>query len=186
LSAIDVNDTFVTGSTVSANTLTLTRNDLQDVLLLSGGSNVQFIDNGNNSITLNATTSGGGASVSFPWKFKNPTTSGDPGSGQFRLNDTVASAITEIYVNNFTNNGIDASNLLNILDVGDVIYIQQNDDASRAVLFTVSASTVDNTGWFTIPVQYQQGSQIPKKDKICGWIFASTGAEDNTVSNVGV
>jgi hypothetical protein len=72
------------------------------------------------------------------------------------------------------------------LDVGDVIYIQQNDDASRAVLFTVSASTVDNTGWFTIPVQYQQGSQIPKKDKICGWIFASTGAEDNTVSNVGV
>jgi hypothetical protein len=65
LSAIDVNDTFVTGSTVSANTLTLTRNDLQDVLLLSGGSNVQFIDNGNNSITLNATTSGGGASVNL-------------------------------------------------------------------------------------------------------------------------
>ena len=53
-------------------------------------------------------------------------------------------------------------------------------------MFTVSASTVDNTGWFTIPVQYQQGSQIPKKDKICGWIFASTGAEDNTVSNVGL
>ena len=67
-----------------------------------------------------------------------------------------------------------------------MIYIQQNDDASRALLFTVSASTVDNTGWFTIPVQYQQGSTIPKKDKVCGWIFASTGAEDNTVSNVGV
>jgi hypothetical protein len=182
-----VTDTFVTGSTVSANTLTISRNDLQDVLQLSGGTNVQFIDNGNNSITLNATAGGGGgASVSFPWKFKDPTTSGDPGTGQFRFNDTVASGITEIYVNNFTNNGIDGSNLLNILDVGDVIYIQQNDDATRAVLFTVSASTIDNTGWFTIPVQYQQGSTIPKKDKICGWIFASTGAEDNTVSNVGV
>ena len=180
-------NTFVTGSTVSANTLTLTRNDLQDVLLLSGGTNAQFIDNGNNSITLNVTSGGGGgASVSFPWKFKEPTTSGDPGSGQFRLNDTVPSGITEIYVNDETNNSIDASNLLNILDVGDVIYIQQNDDATRALLFTVSASTVDNTGWFTIPVQYQQGSTIPKKDKVCGWIFASTGAEDNTVSNVGV
>ena len=187
LSAIDVNDTFVTGSTVSANTLTLTRNDLQDVLLLSGGTNAQFIDNGNNSITLNVTSGGGGgASVSFPWKFKEPTASADPGSGQFRLNNTIPSGITEIYVSDETNNGIDASNLLNILDVGDVIYIQQNDDATRALLFTVSASTVDNTGWFTIPVQYQQGSTIPKKDKICGWIFASTGAEDNTVSNVGV
>jgi len=186
LSSIDVNDTFVTGSTVTSNVLELTRNDSQKVLQLSGGTNLQFIDNGNNSITINATSGGGGgASVSFPWKFKDPTASADPGSGQFRLNNTIPSGITEIYVNNFTNNGIDASNLLNILDVGDVIYIQQNDDATRAVLFTVSASTVDNTGWFTIPVQYQQGSQIPKKDKICGWIFASTGAEDNTVSNIG-
>jgi hypothetical protein len=180
-------NTFVTGSTVSANTLTISRNDLQNVLQLSGGTNVQFIDNGNNSITLNANSGGGGgASVSFPWKFKEPTASADPGSGNFRLNNTIASGITEIYVSDETNNSIDASNILNILDVGDVIYIQQNDDATRALLFTVSASTVDNTGWFTIPVQYQQGSTIPKKDKICGWIFASTGAEDNTVSNVGV
>jgi hypothetical protein len=180
-------NTFVTGSTVSANTLTITRNDLQDILLLSGGTNVQFIDNGNNSITVNATSGGGGgASVSFPWKFKVDTAAADPGSGQFRLNNTVASGITEIYVSDETNNGIDASNFLNIIDVGDIIYIQQNDDASRALLFSVSAATTDNTGWFTIPVEYLQGSTIPKKDKICGWIFASTGAEDNTVSNVGV
>ena len=180
-------NTFVTGSSVTSNVLELTRNDSQQVLQLSGGTNAQFIDNGNNSITLNVTSGGGGgASVSFPWKFKEPTASSDPGSGHFRLNNTVASAITEVYVSDETNNSIDASNLLNILDVGDVIYIQQNDDATRALLFTVSASTVDNTGWFTIPVQYQQGSTIPKKDKICGWIFASTGAEDNTVSNVGV
>jgi len=180
-------NTFVTGSTVTSNVLELTRNDSQQVLQLSGGTNAQFVDNGNNSITLNVTSGGGGgASVSFPWKFKEPTASSDPGSGHFRLNNTVASAITEVYVSDETNNSIDASNLLNILDVGDVIYIQQNDDATRALLFTVSASTVDNTGWFTIPVQYQQGSTIPKKDKVCGWIFASTGAEDNTVSNVGV
>jgi hypothetical protein len=179
-------NTFVTGSTVSANTLTISRNDLQNVLELSGGTNIQFIDNGNNSITLNATSGGGGASVSFPWKFKEPTTSGDPGNGQFRLNNSIASGITEIYVNDETNNGIDASNFLNILDIGDIIYIQQNDDASRALLFSVSASTIDNTGWFTIPVEYLQGSTIPKKDKICGWIFLSSGAEDNTVSNVGV
>ena len=186
LSSIDVNDTFVTGSSVASNVLEVSRNDAQKILQLSGGSNIQFVDNGSNSITLNATTSGGGASVSFPWKFKVDTAAANPGSGQFRLNDTIPSGITEIYVNDETNNGIDASNLLNILDVGDVIYIQQNDDATRALLFTVSASTVDNTGWFTIPVQYQQGSQIPKKDKICGWIFASTGAEDNTVSNIGL
>jgi hypothetical protein len=186
LSTIDVNDTFVTGSTVSANTLTVSRNDLQNVLELSGGTNIQFIDNGNNSITVNATSGGGGASVSFPWKFKEPTAAADPGSGQFRLNSAVASGITEIYVNDETNNGIDASNFLNIIDTGDIIYIQQNDDASRALLFSVSAATTDNTGWFTIPVEYLQGSTLPKKDKICGWIFASTGAEDNTVSNVGV
>jgi hypothetical protein len=186
-SVIDGTDTFVTGSTVASNVLELTRTDTQKILQLSGGTNIQFIDNGNNSITLNAASGGGsGASVSFPWKFKEPTAAADPGDGQFRFNNTIASGITQIYVDNKTNNNIDASNFLNIIDVGDVIYIQQNDDANRAVLFTVSASTIDNTGWFTIPVQYQQGSQIPKKDKICGWIFASTGAEDNTVSNIGV
>jgi hypothetical protein len=178
-------NTFVTGSTVSGNTLNISRNDSIDILKLSGGTNIQFIDNGNNSITLNA-TSGGGASVSFPWKFKDPTISGDPGNGNFRFDSSVASAITEIYVSDFTNNNIDASNILNAIDTGDLLYIQQNDDATRAVLFSISASTIDNNGWFTIPVQYEQGTNIPKKDKICGWILASTGAEDNTASNVGV
>ena len=80
LSSIDVNDTFVTGSTVTSNVLELTRNDSQQVLQLSGGTNIQFIDNGNNSITLNAASGGGGgAAVSFPWKFKEPTASANPG-----------------------------------------------------------------------------------------------------------
>jgi len=179
-------NTFVTGSTVSANTLTISRNDLQDVLRLSGGTNVQFIDNGNNSITVNTSVSGGGASVSLPWKFSTNTTEADPSSKFFRLNNSVLSAVTEIYVNDFTNNNIDSSFILSALEIGDNIYIQQNDDATKVVLFSVSAATIDNTGWFTIPVEYETGGDLFYNNKECGWVLFSLGAQNNTASNVGV
>ena len=179
-------NTFVTGSTVSANTLTISRNDLQDVLRLSGGTNVQFIDNGNNSITVNTSVSGGGASVSLPWKFSTNTTEADPSSKFFRLNNSVLSAVTEIYVNDFTNNNIDSSFILSALEIGDNIYIQQNDDATKVVLFSVSAATIDNTGWFTIPVEYETGGDLFDNNKECGWVLFSLGAQNNTASNVGV
>lgn len=171
INGIPVVDTYATGSTVNNNEVSLTNNLGNDVLKLSGGTNIELIDNGGNSVTLNSNVTGGGASVSFPWKFKDPTVSGDPGNGQFRFNSSIASGITEIYVSDFTNNSIDASNILSALTSGNKLYIQQNDDANRAVLFNITASTTDNTGWFTIPVEYLQGTTIPKKDKTCGWIL---------------
>ena len=136
------------------------------------------------SYALTAEAGGGtGAAVAFPWKFKEPTAAADPGSGHFRLNSVTASAITEIYVSDNTSNGIDASTLLDIIDTSTRIYLQQNDDASRALLFSVSSAPTDNTGWFTIPVTYLQGSQIPKKDKICGWILARSGSGGGTDTN---
>jgi hypothetical protein len=187
INGVPIIDTFATGTTVSSNELFLTNNSGTDVLKISGGTNIQLVDNGGNSITLDVNSGGGGAAVSFPWKFKDSILSGDPGNGQFRFNSTTASAITEIYVSDLTNNSIDASNILNAIASGDRLYIQQNDDANRAVLFNVTASTVDNTGWFTIPVQHLQGSTIPKKDKICGWILVrgSSGSFNNFIVSDG-
>jgi hypothetical protein len=181
-----ITDTFVTGSSVTSNVLEITRNDNQKVLQLSGGTNITLTDNGSNSITIDTIVSGGGASVSLPWKFSTNTTEADPSSKFFRLNNSVLSAVTEIYVNDFTNNSIDSSFILSALEVGDNIYIQQNDDASKVVLFSVSAATIDNTGWFTIPVEYETGGDLFGNNKECGWVLFSLGAQNNTASNVGV
>jgi hypothetical protein len=183
INGIPVVDTYTTGSTVNNNEVSLTNNLGDDILKLSGGTNIELIDNGGNSVTLNSNVTGGGASVSFPWKFKDPTVSGDPGNGQFRFNSSVASAITEIYVSDFTNNSIDASNILSALTSGNKLYIQQNDDANRAVLFNITASTTDNTGWFTIPVEYLQGTTLPKKDKTCGWILVGGSGGGGSFNN---
>ena len=181
-----ITDTFVTGSSVTSNVLEITRNDSQKVLQLSGGTNITLTDNGSNSITIDTIVSGGGASVSLPWKFSSNTTEADPSSKFFRLNNSVLSAVTEIYVSDFTNNNIDSSFILSALEVGDNIYIQQNDDASKVVLFSVSAATIDNTGWFTIPVEYETGGDLFGNNKECGWVLFSLGAQNNTASNVGI
>jgi hypothetical protein len=152
---------------------------------ISAGTNTSISTVGD-VITIDSITAGGGASVSLPWKFNTSTIESDPSAKFFRFNNSVLSAVTEIYVNDTTNNGIDSSFILSALDVGDNIYIQQNDDASKVVLFGVSGETIDNGGWFTIPVTYETGGDLPTNNKECGWVLFSLGAQNNTVSNVGV
>ena len=56
LSTLDLNDTFVTGTTFSSNQATLTRNDGTDVLLLTGGTNVTLSNPSTNQIKIDVSS----------------------------------------------------------------------------------------------------------------------------------
>lgn len=131
----------------------------------------------------NLTGIGNAVTLSLSWKFDTSTVSGDPGNTQFRYDNSVLSAITNIYVNDTTLNGVDASVILNKIKSGSEIYIQQKDNVNSAAIFSVTANSIDNTGWFSIPVTHVSnvGGAVPQNNKGCLFIlFNSPDTDSNT------
>jgi hypothetical protein len=111
-----------------------------------------------------ANISGAGAvntSVQLPWKYDNSTVSGDPGSSKFRLNNLTVASSTELYISRTTNNAVDGYNILNNLGIGDKIYLQRSDDATQAILVTISGTKTNNTTWFSIPITVDSAAASP-------------------------
>jgi len=150
---------------------------LEDVVLgsLTDGEVLQY--NAGTWSNVPASTVGAGASIQLEWKFSTSTTEADPGSGRFRFDSAVLSAVTEIYVNDDTRSGVDASAIINALNAGNKLYIQQKDTAASAALFTLTGDPIDNVGWFTIPVSVDDSNTLPGNNKDCGWVLLfSSGA----------
>jgi hypothetical protein len=134
--------------------------------------------------SLTATTSNA-VTIGLEWVFNNSITASNPGDKKFRVNSTTASAVTAIYYNDFTNGGIDAGNILNALDNGDIVYLQQKDNSENASLYSVTGTPTDNVGWWTIPVSHLSGNNLPLNGKKTLNIFygVTSGAFTNfTVS----
>jgi len=106
------------------------------------------------SSTVHLTPSGSplesvGVTVSAEYRFQTSIVEADPGNGNFRMDNATPASVTELFISSTTDNGIDLNNILGLISVGDQLYIQQDNDASKFILFDVTAN-VDNTGWFSI------------------------------------
>lgn len=124
-----------------------------------------------------ATGSGGPgvASVQASWKFDTLTTASNPGAKKFRLDNATLASATNIYLNDTTNENFDVGTLMGFLAIGDRIYVQQKDDATRAALFIVTAPPVDNTGWWTIPVGVLNSGTLYQNVQDCGFVISFSG-----------
>ena len=110
---------------------------------------------------------GGGASVTFSWRFSTTTTAADPGNKRLRFNDAVPANVTEIYLDDIDNSGVDVSNFLNLLVAGNKIYVQQSNNGGAFLLGTVVSST-DNTGWFTVVITVDDSGTLPANNADVG------------------
>ena len=119
-------------------------------------------------------TGGQGVVVSLEWEYNNTILSSDPGNGKFRYNDVTLSSVDEIYVDQFTSTGSDPTIILEHLNYGDVLYVQQKDDGTKYAFFTVASATTDETGWWTIPVIYENGGLLPDNDAVCVFVLYGT------------
>jgi len=94
-----------------------------------------------------------GITLAFEWRFSTDTdTSVDPGNGRLRYNSATPASVTELAFDDQDRSGFDVGNIVGLLLAGDRIYVQQKDTASAAQLFQVTASAVDQTGFFNIAV----------------------------------
>lgn len=107
---------------------------------------------------------GGGGPVAFGFAWSTDTTATDPGAGNLKADNGTYASITNVYIDQLSGIGIDMQNVISKLDVGDTIYIQEEDDSRRYILLEVSAAPTDSTGWFTIPVNFLDEGSDPLRD----------------------
>lgn len=92
------------------------------------------------------------------------TTAVNPATGELRLNNINASAATQIYIDYLTHLGNDLHTLLPLVtEAGDTIYLQDQDDATKYQVYTLTADPVLNAGntYITLPVSWDQGGGTP-------------------------
>lgn len=101
-----------------------------------------------------AGAAGIGGSVSGTWRYSTTITSGDPGNGRVRTNSTVFSTVTEMFIDVLADSPtFDFGNIFDSLNVGDVVILQENGDATSAAEYTIDSIT-DETGWYTFELTF--------------------------------
>jgi len=111
------------------------------------------------------------------WELDTNTTAADPGSGKFRL-DTVTPQVSaaNIYIDDNNKQAMYFGLIFGTLSLGDLVFIQQKADSTRALLFEVSGAATDNTGWWTIHVKNGEASANDIANKTtCSLIFHTSG-----------
>ncbi len=115
----------------------------------------------------------GGATLTQAWRYRTNTAAADPGGGNFRLNNTTIASATALYISDVTDNGVDFSTILDALQIGDEIYLQNANDADEAALVTISSITDNGTWWnFGITVNDTGASATWTANRVFGFIFA--------------
>lgn len=132
--------------------------------------------NGSTFVAAKPETVGGGASFQLEWRFSTNTTAADPGNSNFRYNNSTLASVTNIYFDDNATGGFDVGTIFSTLASGDKIYIQQNTDANKAALFTLSGSPTDNTGWWTIPVTVDASGTLHDNNAKCATLFFQSGS----------
>ena len=96
-----------------------------------------------------AAAGGGGASIQTQFQYDNTTTSGDPGAGNFRLNNTTIASATSLFLSEESKAGSDLSAVIGALGENDRLYLQNIEDSNERLLLTITSVT-DNGTWFDI------------------------------------
>jgi len=84
---------------------------------------------------------GGGVQVTV-WKFDTGTVT-NPSNGDLRLNTAAFNTATFLYVDYINDGGVDVGTALAQWAVGDKVYLQEESDSTRAVLYTISSVSQD-------------------------------------------
>ena len=80
---------------------------------------------------------GGGGLLSAEYRFSSDTAAADPGSGRYRFDTGSYATVTEIFIDDDTDNGVDISNLLALVGLGDRLYFQVKTEANKFRKFRI-------------------------------------------------
>jgi len=94
----------------------------------------------------------GVSSSYFLFRTNTLIVSGPPTNQKLRWNNPVQLSATELGISRLTDDNVDISIFLGLLNAGDTIVIQDKNNAANYQTFEVSGAITDNTSWFSVPV----------------------------------
>lgn len=106
------------------------------------------------------------------YKFSTGTTGASAVSGKIAFNNATPASVTEIYINKTTNKSVDNSRLLEVMQIGDIIYFQDKADSTKYIRVKISGTPVDNIGYYTYPVTVQKYGLAITNNDLCLSIFS--------------
>jgi len=125
----------------------------------------------------------GGGTLQLIFKFSAATTDSDPGSGKFNFDSVVQEDSTYVYVNDVTDGGFASQPIISLLESGDVLFIQEKGEPSRAHLFLVTNDVIDAVGYSKIPVAIQSTyTNDFSNNKSCAFVLAFSVSVSSDIS----
>lgn len=118
-----------------------------------------------------------GPNAGIPYVFSTITTKADPGTGNFRFNNGIASSTTQIYISESANGGANAVNFLAALDDSTSTtkgILTFTNAANEQIIFSVTGTVVDEGNYQTIPVSWISGG-LPANLQLNYLTFSRTG-----------
>ena len=88
------------------------------------------------------------------YQYDNTTTDADPTAGKFRLNNTTLASVTEMYINDDSQQGTDIQTLFQNAGVGTNIYISNPNVKLEGAYFTISGAVTNGTDYSTVPLTF--------------------------------
>lgn len=121
---------------------------------------------------------GGGTILSERFAYDSTITSGDPGAGNFRISSPTPSAATAMYINDTGLDGTDVGLYLAQCAIGDIFAFASPDDPTNYNEYKVTSKT-DNTGWWTVGINYVGGTNtLPAATTECRFEFRTDAKVD--------
>lgn len=119
--------------------------------------------------------SGGGASIQSVWRYSDTTTEADPGNGRFRTDNNTVGSVTEVFISHQSDIGGDLTNIIGLLTPGDTLYLQNSNDATQFLVFTITAN-VSNGTWSSIAGTVADSNSDFTNNREFGIIFLFAGS----------
>lgn len=129
------------------------------------------------------------------WRYRTDITS-TPAAGRLQFDDTTVDDATELYVNVVNDGGTDMTTFLALIKSGDLVYVQDQGDASKFVIAEVGASSL-LSGVFTFALVNveSQGTAIANNTTVA-FVTSHSGSnsgliipffnEDTTQDNINL
>jgi len=121
-----------------------------------------------------------GAIPTVGWNFDTSTSDADPGDGDVRFNNASPASVTEIYFDNLDRDGNTVTAWLDSFDdstntAKGTLVITPAATPSAKLIYAVSGSVVDGTGYRKVTVAHVAGTTLPSSAAHLGFEFSPAG-----------
>lgn len=127
-----------------------------------------------------------GATTATTFTFSTTTTDSDPGAGTVRFNNATPASVTNIYFDNTDSGSNTVTAWLDSFDdstnpsVKGTLVIVPVLSQNNKLIYTVTGTVVDGTGYRKVPVTHVAGTTLPSNAAVLAFAFSRHGDKGDT------